>query len=401
MLCHLCRVLLCKNFDLQMLQPPIFSRNHQLAFIMSAEKKRLRDRRSQQTLRDKKLKYTTKLKEQLAHCEQNHADHAVKRLLQVITGLRTENELLRQRQRGLKSLVDSWDEGLNPETPGYAWHNWPSLRKDTYTNETAFSLETGSNDPTSLNGPMTSSAGVDPIIESTSASSMRSPVQIHPSLAFPLADTTPLWCQIPPHSDDYSDISKVISCPWFSYPEKVTPCPDTPSSPLDILYGTKTNYLADMIHITLQRRPIRDPERLALGLLMYHLSRWFLSPSPATYDRLALFQRPVQGQMESPHPLVLDFLPWPRMRLNLIRHWHVYSDNRDDLFGMFACCVKIRWPWGEDILERDDQNELRIKKNFCETFMKLEGWGLTPEFTAKYPDLVEGMDLREITFELI
>jgi hypothetical protein len=68
---------------------------------------------------------------------------------------------------------------------------------------------------------------------------------------------------------------------------------------------------------------------------------------------------------------------------------------------MFACCTKIRWPWGEDILERDDRNELRIKKRFFDTFMSQSGWGLTPEFIRRYPDLVEGMDIREIEFALV
>jgi len=215
------------------------------------------------------------------------------------------------------------------------------------------------------------------------------------------AETTPLWNQIPPHSDDFSSPQTIISCVWFLYPEQITPCPDTPSSPLDILYGTKENALADMIHTALQRRPIRDPERLGIGWLSYHLSRWLLRPSRETYERLPHFLRPVQGQMEVRHPLVLDFLPWPRLRLNIIRRWHVYCNSRDDLFGMFACCVKIRWPWGEDILERDDTNELRIKKRFYDTFMNQNGWGLTPEFITRYPDLVEGMDIRELVFELV
>ncbi|CAG7986456.1 unnamed protein product [Penicillium olsonii] len=355
---------------------------------MSAERKRLRDRRSQQTLRDKKLKYTTKLEEQVAYCEQHHTDHAVQRLLQVITGLRKENESLQQRQRSLKSLVESWETNPQIET-GHAFHDGPSLRRGLDTNGPDFPPQTALNGPTASNG----------IFDPRNAS--KSPIQIQSSLELPSTMTTPLWCQIPPHTDDFSDPSKLISCPWLLYPEQVTPCPDTPSSPLDILYGTKTNLLADMIHTSLQRRPIRDPERLALGMLSYHMSRWFLNPCPATYDRLPLFLRPVQGQMELPHPLVLDFLPWPRMRLNIIRRWHVYSENRDDLFGMFACCVKIRWPWGEDILERDDRNELCIKQRFFDLFMRQEGWGLTPEFTTKYPDLMEGMDLREILFELL
>jgi hypothetical protein len=193
----------------------------------------------------------------------------------------------------------------------------------------------------------------------------------------------------------------MVSCPWFAYPEQIIPCPNTPSSPLDILYGTKSNPLADMIHAALQRRPIRDPERLGIGWLTYHISRWIISPSPTAYDLLPPFIRPVRGQMRIAHPLVLDLLPWPKVRLNLIHRWHFYCNDRDDLFGMFACCTKIRWPWGEGILERNDENELCIKPTFYETFMSESGWGLTPEFIDRYPDLVAGIDISSLVFEVV
>ncbi|CAI7594688.1 unnamed protein product [Penicillium bialowiezense] len=363
---------------------------------MSLEKKRQRDRRSQQTLRDRKSKHTFDLEEQVAYCKQHHGDHAVQRLLQVITGLRGENEALLNRQNTLKLLVGSWDSEKDPVMPGRDLHDQSSLNKDAQSREAPLSSQTAFNGPTSLNGIFNSTNGSNfspvmgaPVMEAQSSSE-----------SFPTT-STPLWCQIPPHTDDFSGPPNMISCAWLSHPEQVTPCPDIPSSPLDILYGTKTNALADGIHTALQRRPIRDPERLAIGWLLYHLSRWFLNPTPATYERLPLFMRPVQGQMETPHPLVLDFMPWPRVRLNLIRQWHLYSEDRDDLFGMFACCLKIRWPWGEDILERDDHNVLQIKKRFYDTFMNQEGWGLTSEFTARYPDLVEGTDIPDILFELL
>jgi hypothetical protein len=131
------------------------------------------------------------------------------------------------------------------------------------------------------------------------------------------------------------------------------------------------------------------------------MSRWILAASPATYEQLPLFLRPVQGQMQIAHPMVLDFLPWPKLRLNLIQRWHLYGNDRDGLFGMFACCVKIRWPWGEPILERDARNELEIKKSFYETFMSESGWGLTPEFIARYPDLMAGIDIATLVFEVV
>jgi hypothetical protein len=209
------------------------------------------------------------------------------------------------------------------------------------------------------------------------------------------AEITPPWKQIPPY------IQTPNFSLWFAYPEKIGPCPNSPSSPLDILYGTKANPLADMIHTALQKRPIRNPERLGMGWLIYHMSRWIISPSPETYGQLPPFLRPVHGQMQIPHPLGLDFLPWPRLRLNLIRQWHLYCDDWSDLFGLFACCAKIRWPWGEDILERNGENELVIKEQFYKTFLSESGWGLTAEFIGRYPDLMSGIDANSLVFKVM
>ncbi|KAJ5145483.1 uncharacterized protein N7515_000047 [Penicillium bovifimosum] len=335
--------------------------------MSSAEKKRLRDRRSQQTLRDKKQRHAAELEEKVAHCEQHHSDQGVQRLLQVIQGLREQNETLRCRQNSLKSLVSSW-ETEQEELPVAADsnHDWSSLYKEMSNREAQFSLQTDPNIsilhgrqgiPSLLNDPLSAAA---------------TPPQIHSPSLEPVSSAS--WSQIPSHSDDLATGTE-ISCPWFAYLDQITPCPDSPSSPLDMLYGTKTNPLADMIHSALQRRPIRDPERLGFGWVIYHYSRWILRPTPETFARLPEFLRPVQGQMTIRHPMILDIVPWPRMRLNLIRRWHLYADERDDLFGMFACCVRIRWPWGERILERDERNELCIKKEFYDTFMRLGGWG--------------------------
>lgn len=362
--------------------------------MSSAEKKRLRDRRSQQTLRDRKLQHTAQLEERVAHCEQHHSDQGVQLLLQVIKGLREENGTLYMRQRSLQCLIGSWEtEQDKPAVTASSSQGLSSLYKEMSNREAQFSLQTNFNISTPQHG-MTRGL-------SAPAFNPADPPQIKsPSLEALSSEITPVWKQIPPHNDDFSSTRTIISCPWFVYPELIVPCPDIPSSPLDLLYGTKTNPLADMIHTSLKRRPIRDPERLATGWLTYHFSRWILAPSPETFGRLPIFLRPVQGQMTIPHPLVLDFLPWPRMRLNLIKRWHLYADDRDDLFGMFACCVKIRWPWGEEILERDDQNELHIKKGFLDTFMSDRGWGLTPEFIRRYPDLLEGIDISQIVYEL-
>ncbi|KAJ5573517.1 uncharacterized protein N7459_007944 [Penicillium hispanicum] len=363
--------------------------------LSATERKRLRDRRAQQTLRDKKLRQITTLQEQLAHCEQHHNEHGVQQLLQTIQGLRQQNESLLARQRSLKSLVDSWEGSLEATCTAAAplWNPWMFQRtshSDVDPSQIPPSLD-GSRTPGSMDYPQESDV--------LSSTTLTPPSHLQLSSMGSSAEAKPAWNHLPHYTDNFSDTAS-LSCPWLLYPEQIIPCPDTPSSPLDILYGTKTNPLANGIHTALQRRPIRDPERLGFGWLAYHFARWILSPSPRTYEKLPAFLQPVQDQLRTRHPLVLDFIPWPKMRVNLIQRWHIYEPDRDGLFGMFWCCIKIRWPWGEKILERNEDNELAIKPAFYEIFMREEGWGLTPEFISRYPDLVAGMDIGSLVFTM-
>jgi len=367
--------------------------DHQMSDQSSAEKKRNRDRRAQQNLRDKKLRYTNKLEAQVAHCEQHHNDTGVQELLGIIDSLRRQNECLVARQRSLRLLISSWDEkqqvsdDLSPNQPKTL--NTTSEQIDHSLLQTTYPpLETAD-----------SSNKDNYLTYHVAPSTPTIPSQQTPGAIHPISINSP-WNELPLYSDKFTSI-QTVSLPWLVHPTEITKCPDTPESPLDILYGSKTNLLANMIHIAMERRPIRDPERLAMGWITYHFTKWIIEPSPKTYANIAPFLRPFQEQFEIKHPIAVCCVPYRGVRANLIRQWSLYEENRDGLFGMFACCIKVRWPWGVKILDRDEDNILRIKPAFLETFMREEGWGLTQEFINTHPNLMIGMDLDSVVFDIV
>lgn len=354
----------------------------------SAQKKRDRDRRAQQNLRDKKLRHTVKLEAQVAHCEQYHNDIGVQNLLGTIDSLRKKNEALVARQKALRSLIGSWDETL--EDTGSS--NSP-LGQDTSNEHTARSVPQaleplGNSEILSIAGNLEYSI--------PSSSSPGSLTQVPGVYSIELASP---WNELPLCSDNPTRVQS-LTVPWLAYPDLVAQCPDTPESPLDLLYGSKTNMLANMIHTTIERRPVRDPERLAMGWMAYHFSKWILEPSPRTFARLPRFLRPFKEQFEVEHPIAISLVPYPKLRSNLINQWPLYENNRDDLFGLLACSIKIRWPWGMKILDRDENNEIRIKPAFYQTIMKEEGWGLMQEFMKKYPHLMAGIETDHLVFKI-
>ncbi|PYI00877.1 hypothetical protein BO78DRAFT_465032 [Aspergillus sclerotiicarbonarius CBS 121057] len=327
-------------------------------------KKRLRDRRAQQALRSKKQQYTAQLEDKVAHCERYHDDSSSQHLIQVIEGLQRENEILRKRQEGLKALVGSWE----PSPPPGSQIPLPPIQLATTT---------------SISKPTTTNK--EPTTTTTT-----------PPPPPPPKDPTPLWSLLPLHSDPPHSPSLL----WFTLPP--TTIINTPPSPhpLDLLYGTHTNPLAQAIYTSSLRRPLRDPERLAFGWLSYHYAKWLYSPSPSTFSHLPSFLHPAPEQLSIPHPASLDLLIWPEIRGNLIREWGSYAGQKDDLFGFLACCLKIRWPWGEAVLERDGGNGLVMREGFRERVMCKEGWGITREFVRCYPGVVRGVELGDVLVEV-
>lgn len=94
----------------------------------------------------------------------------------------------------------------------------------------------------------------------------------------------------------------------------------------------------------------------------------------------------------------IDILPWPQLRSNLARNWHKY--DYVELQGYMSCCMKVRWPWGKAILGRDEEDNLVIRKEYVDLFSRESGWGLTPEFINRYPELLEGIDIEVVTFHI-
>lgn len=64
------------------------------------------------------------------------------------------------------------------------------------------------------------------------------------------------------------------------------------------------------------------------------------------------------AQPQHGHPVGLNIIPWPQLRLNLARDWHKYDYT--DLTGYLSCCMKVRRPLGQGILVRHERDDLQI-----------------------------------------
>lgn len=330
--------------------------------LSSSEKKRLRDRRAQRTLRERRDRQLKLLQEEVAECRRLHDSDSIRRLTMLVQRLEEENEILRQRREQMQSLLDSW-RSLGNESSAHRLNN-----NHTSTTQTTSCPQ---------ERPISLLDNLDPALAAAS------------SLLLMLPPPVPAWMLTPLDDDNMS------TSPWLSRPHLIAECPDLPA-PLDLLHGTRRNFLANSIHQFLRVRHCRDPEVLAMGWLIYVYAKWYVSPSARAYSKIPLCMRPVMGQLQKPHPSCLDQIIWPRLRLNMIHFCP--KDKMVDVIDLLSCCLKVRWKWGESILERDDNDDLQIRPSFLDTFMAAEGWGLTSEFIETHPDLVDGIDPSQMLY---
>ncbi|EAW08523.1 bZIP transcription factor [Aspergillus clavatus NRRL 1] len=401
--------------------------NRHNASLTSSEKKRLRDRRAQKNLRDKRESRIKALEERVEYCEKHHAGVWMQKLLTTVESLHRENELLRARQERLRKMVMLWEtdevepastslavqqlrrsidggRGLlaadyfEPEkglsfTPDVVLNNTPAGNPDQITGLT---LKYAA-DRTSVIIPVNPLEDIRATVPNIS-SAIRlpglpacSPVQALPS-------AVPARCLIPMNEYGNDPALMPASAPWLGRSDLIATCPPEPC-PLDLLHGTRRNWLANEIHRAIRRRAIRDAECLAFGWLAYVYSKWRVSPNSTTFARLAPFQQPVMTQIQQSHPTALDIIIWPQLRANIIRNWTNYDFV--ELTGYLGACTKVRWPWGKDMLERDANDNLQMRREFFDVFTCESGWGLTSEFIDRYPELMEGIDIEALRFRMI
>lgn len=388
--------------------------------MSSSEKKRLRDRRAQHNMRQKKERLVKSLEDKVKFCELNHPSESIGQLMETIDSLRRENEMLRDHVTSLQADPTSATEtsecsasSVTRAEPIHVPDNQdpdedlivPGMSSSTAHGTSLEPAITGENGREKLPRDVLNDLGN--LLFAANSPWTAAPFLLDEALQFPtsswanpaqtIPNSSPIWCLLPMNLYGDNAILLPGHCPWLSYPELIARCSPVPS-PLDLLHGSKRNFLADQINQRMRLRRVRDPECLGFGYLCYLFSKWRASPNPTTFARLPPFMQPIVAQFQRGHPNALDFPVWPQLRRNLIKRWHLY--DYFELVGYLSCCARVRWPFGEPILERDASDNLQIRQEFLDTVTQESGWGLTSEFIDKYPELLEGMDVEAVRFRM-
>jgi len=136
------------------------------------------------------------------------------------------------------------------------------------------------------------------------------------------------------------------------------------------------------------------PEQVAILYLMFLIMRWEVSPSQENYERLPDWVRPTNVQLYTPHPIWIDYLPWPGLRDKLVACYPRFPF--DNFFIPFTTTVSLNWPYGpmNTLTAKPDSEELTLNPVFEEHLRDLRNWSLGPAFAKAHPALADTVRLK-------
>lgn len=205
-------------------------------------------------------------------------------------------------------------------------------------------------------------------------------------------DEIPVWARIPVRTTGPNDVRRPA---WDANMRIIFDSPEVPA-PLDILFGSHQNPLASSLQRSIKTYYQGNPERLAIGWLVYHYIKWRTQPSAERYALLPGFLKPIFEQIWVPHPGSIDFIVWERMRSKLLKTYDRYDMAK--LIRIYCRCLRLRWRWDEDVLVTNAEGTHVLRPDFVGRFMSASGWGLKPEFITYYPELFDGDEWDQIVY---
>ena len=133
------------------------------------------------------------------------------------------------------------------------------------------------------------------------------------------------------------------------------------------------------------------PEKVAVHYVMFLIMRWMICPCDPCYERLPEWVRPRKEQLEIPHPLWNDYVPWPIIRLRLITSVEV---KFEDFFIPFTSKMCVNWPYPSDQVlipapTANDSSAVQMNPVFETHLRDLQNWSVGTVFRTTFPALVD------------
>lgn len=110
-----------------------------------------------------------------------------------------------------------------------------------------------------------------------------------------------------------------------------------------------------------------------------------MNPCDETLQDMPPWLLPTDIQKSHPHPVVVDFLPWPDLRNYLCTHTD--GDSRHSVNFYFESMV-FTWPGNCSLFAQGEGGEVSLGPDFEAVAWNLENWKMGPPFSLELPHLM-------------
>ncbi|CAK7235694.1 hypothetical protein SEUCBS140593_009365 [Sporothrix eucalyptigena] len=134
------------------------------------------------------------------------------------------------------------------------------------------------------------------------------------------------------------------------------------------------------------------PKQVAVFYIMCSLLKWMVLLDQPSWDLMPTWLRPTQAQVTTPHAAWIDRIPWPNVRNYLIAHPDITLDH---FAAVYSTSFSIRWPYDPThvLLKAVAPGEdITINPVYEEHIRQLSNWEVGKAFRDRYPEIGEIID---------
>ncbi|KAH7133069.1 hypothetical protein B0J13DRAFT_92879 [Dactylonectria estremocensis] len=169
-------------------------------------------------------------------------------------------------------------------------------------------------------------------------------------------------------------------------PHQARSLPRNPSLPNLSLHSHGDNVVTCFLTSFLKGFTMTSVETLfGVYFFAYRLMRWRLYPDPITLQHVPSWLLPTEVQDTCPHPVSIDYIPWPDLRDFLCTHQVLESRHSVKLY---LESLQLRWPVGCPLLAVNSEGLVDVSPEFETAVFDLRNWSLSPGWADMFPRLV-------------
>lgn len=353
------------------------------------QRKRARDRKSQQAMRDRTKWTIFNLNEQVAFLTQMLSDRArdVNLLNSRMRMLETENSQLRAQNAALQlSLMGSQPRGVDlSNDPAAA----AAATAAASAAAAASALAGGAPGTSNSIGSAVSPAGDGSSISGRSGSVATLPEVIKKPWEIPPVDGPPTCLSdqiLQGFITSKVHQRSVDGALAFNFKPNLCSLLEKDRRTSDAI----SDIVGDIVRSYFEIDTL--PKQVAVFYIMCSLLKWMVLLDKPSWDLMPTWLRPTRAQISTPHAAWIDRIPWPNVRNYLISHPEITLDH---FAAVYSTSFSIRWPYDPThvLLKAVAPGEdITINPVYEEHIRQLSNWEVGKAFRDRYPDIGDLID---------